>query len=807
MDLKAGPVFKPVEGIADDRGLMNFRLGTKTSIIISLLLTASLLVGLVITYQTERSRLEEMIHDKVQRVLEVLEAAHTQSMLHRGDKLDNNPVIEAMNGMLDNISNAEQEMEIWLFMGPKVAGHQRRLKREEIEPPQDEVDNEVLNSLKPVSRFVSDTLYRYSVPVILGQGPGNNYACFQCHGFDMGIEKGEPIGGFSIAYDATDDLEGFQNAMTEIAIYLALTVCVVWLGTIFIVRKTVSVPITNISNTIRRISENQEDVSVPDPSTANSVEISDLLVAAETFNQHNLQKMRQLRDALDEHDIVSITDVKGVITYANDKFCEISGYSRDELIGANHRIVKSDEHSPQLYQELWRTIANGDTWKGEIKNRKKNGDYYWVKITIVPFMNEKGKPFQYVAIRTNITKQKLIEQSLFETNEELERSVSELADSHGRLEQVAVEQIALSEDLSISRDEANAANVAKSEFLAAMSHEIRTPMTGVMGFADLLLDDDLADKSRDKVFKIKDATRSLMRIINDILDMSKMEAGKMEIENIDFHLPTLIKDALVLFEEKRHDQRAKRLSLETVLDDDFPTGLNSDPTRLRQILINLIGNAVKFTEQGSVRVKGSRISSDQGEAIIRFEIVDTGIGLKPEAIDKLFTEFTQADASISRRYEGTGLGLSICKRLVELMGGEIGVESEFGKGSTFWFTLPYTPSTVEVVAGPITSADGAVHYKGAVPLHILIADDNGLNQQIIFASVSGLGHTAEIAENGMMAVEMHERGQFDLILMDIRMPVMSGPDATRLIREMDEDKAKIPIVALTADAMEEHKKD
>jgi two-component system, sensor histidine kinase len=360
-------------------------------------------------------------------------------------------------------------------------------------------------------------------------------------------------------------------------------------------------------------------------------------------------------------------------------------------------------------------------------------------------------------------------------------------------------------DIHKARDDAEVATVAKSEFLASMSHEIRTPMTGVMGFADMLLEDQLPKESKDKVYKIKDATRSLMRIINDILDMSKMEAGKMEIENIDFHLPSTIDDALALFEEKRMGGRAKTLVLSSELGDGFPIGVNADPTRIRQILINLIGNAVKFTERGSVTVEGSCESID-GQEFVRIAIKDTGIGLKPESIDKLFSDFSQADASITRRFEGTGLGLSICKRLVEMMGGEIGVDSEFGKGSTFWFTLPYRKATSDVSETAMQSSSTAKSYKAVKPLHILVAEDNALNQQIITGVVTKLGHTIEMVEDGMAMVEAHERGSFDLILSDVRMPVMSGPDATRLIRRIEGDKASIPIVALTADAMEEHKK-
>ena len=357
-----------------------------------------------------------------------------------------------------------------------------------------------------------------------------------------------------------------------------------------------------------------------------------------------------------------------------------------------------------------------------------------------------------------------------------------------------------------AKEVAEYANRTKSEFLATMSHEVRTPITGIMGFADMLLGDDLTKVSKEKVYRIKDATRSLLTIINDILDMSKLEAGKMEIENIDFHLPSMINDVLALFGEKRKGKRGKGLKLETTLADDFPDSVNCDPIRLRQVLVNLIGNAVKFTKEGSVTVEGTLCQSDDGKDFLRIAIHDTGIGMTPESIAKLFSDFTQADASITRRFEGTGLGLSICKRLIEMMGGEIGIESEVGKGSTFWFTLPYVAATSEVSEISQAASATVTHYQANRPLNILIAEDNRLNQQIVMATVEAFGHETELAENGAEAVEAHERGNFDLIIMDVRMPEMSGPDATKMIRRMGGDKSKIPIIALTADAMVEHMK-
>lgn len=473
--------------------------------------------------------------------------------------------------------------------------------------------------------------------------------------------------------------------------------------------------------------------------------------------------------ALDEHAIVTVTDVKGSITYANDKFCEISGYQRDELIGSNHRLIKSDEHSEAFFKNLWRTISSGKVWRGEIKNRRKNGKFYWLSATIVPFLDARGKPHKYVAIRTDITAEREKEAALKKAT-------------------VAAE----------------AANTAKSEFLAAMSHEIRTPMTAVMGFADLLLDDDLPQLSKNKIFNIKDATRSLMKIINDILDISKLEAGMVELEYLDTDLTALFSDVFGMFQQSRLGECPTDIEFYLRLAPELSVGAHVDPTRLRQILVNLVGNAVKFTASGSVTLEGTLIATETDNPQMRIAVRDTGIGIAPDKIATLFDNFTQADASISRRFEGTGLGLSICRKLIHNMDGEIGVNSQLDQGSEFWFTLPYRPADRSMPTKDQSTIANSIGIASK-PLQILVVDDNQLNQKIISAMVGSLGHSWTVAENGADAVAMHRQGAFDLILMDIRMPVMSGTEATRVIRQMNGAQSTIPIIAVTADAMEDHR--
>ncbi|MFD2206015.1 ATP-binding protein [Kiloniella antarctica] len=383
---------------------------------------------------------------------------------------------------------------------------------------------------------------------------------------------------------------------------------------------------------------------------------------------------------------------------------------------------------------------------------------------------------------------------------------AELLESAELLEQRIKERTA---ELAQQYEAAQAANKSKQEFLATMSHEIRTPMTAVMGLSDMLLDEKLKSTTREKIEKIKGATQSLLVIINDILDLSKIEAGKLQLENTDFHFRSEIKKAVEIIERLAEE---KSLNLVINISDEIPTGLNGDPARIRQILINLLGNAVKFTAKGTVTLEVEKQpASGKDTPLLIFKISDTGIGIAPDTIDKLFNAFTQADTSIKRRYEGTGLGLVISKRLTEHMGGSISIKSEEGVGSTFEVTIPLIPSKSDVQNLP--TSDKAITYETQSPLTVLVVDDNQLNRRIIQVIMEKNGHKVLLAENGREAVDSVTKAgpeisqTPDLILMDVRMPEMSGPEATIAIRASKGPTAQIPIIALTADAMDEHVKE
>ena len=513
---------------------------------------------------------------------------------------------------------------------------------------------------------------------------------------------------------------------------------------------------------------------------------------AQTLARSDLQ-----RTALDRHAIVSETDTRGTITYVNDRFCQISGYTRDELIGRNHRMVNSGLHAKDFWKEMYRTLAGGKVWQAEVCNRAKDGSHYWVSTTNLATTDQTGKVSGYISVRTDVTEMKQRERALRSAEEQLQGRLIDLEDARTRIESEVGKQIELAEELSLARDDAESASRAKSEFLATMSHEIRTPMNGVLGMLGLLLDTPLSEEQRKLSTTAREAADSLLIIINDILDFSKLEAGKIELERMSFSVEQMVDGVISLLDSRA---KAKSLTLSAELSPDLPRWFVNDPTRLRQILFNLVGNAIKFTERGGVQVRATRRAVHGGDIEIRFEIKDSGIGLSEDGKARLFSRFSQADGSTTRKFGGTGLGLAICKQLAELMGGAIGVESEPGHSSTFWFTVrgQLGAAPAEDTASEIT----ALEVAPARPLRILVAEDNQVNQLVVTTMLGRLGHRVDVVGNGAEAVEAVQTVAYDIVLMDVHMPEMDGPTATQTIRKLTTPFAQIPIIALTANAMQ-----
>ncbi|HEX2525342.1 MAG TPA: ATP-binding protein [Geminicoccus sp.] len=350
----------------------------------------------------------------------------------------------------------------------------------------------------------------------------------------------------------------------------------------------------------------------------------------------------------------------------------------------------------------------------------------------------------------------------------------------------------------VAQARAEAGDRAKAQFLAAMSHEIRTPMTGVLGMADLLAAERLKPRQQAYLQAIRTSGRHLLSVINDVLDFSRFNAGGLVLEDIDFSVAQIGEQTRSILAPTARD---KGLRLTFDLSPDLPVTLRGDPTRLRQILVNLVGNALKFTSEGGVDVRIFAKDMNDEQVLCRFEVEDTGIGIPSDRLDDLFQAFTQADLSTTRKYGGSGLGLAICRQLVHAMGGKIGVKSDVGQGSLFWFEVPLDHARAEPIPHSVTWQEVASR-----PLRILVAEDVEINRDLIQAALGRDGHELVLVENGQEAVRMAGQEQFDVILMDVQMPVMDGIEATRRIRALPPPRNAVPILALTANVMEAERK-
>ena len=454
---------------------------------------------------------------------------------------------------------------------------------------------------------------------------------------------------------------------------------------------------------------------------------------------------------------VVITDLDGNIEYVNPKFTEITGYTKEEALGQNPSLMKSGAHDKEFYKKLWDAIRTGNEWRGEFLNRRKDGSRFWEMASISPVRNDMNQITHYIAIKEDITERKNIEQQLLEAKEKAEES--------DRL---------------------------KSAFLANMSHEIRTPMNAILGFSEILQHEGIRPEDRQEYIKlINDKGNDLMNIISDLIDISRIEAGDMKLVKTHIKINDMI---LELFDQVKKEKALKgkdEVQIRYRIQEDTEYSILSDKNRLRQVFNNLLGNALKFTNEGYIEV-GFDILDDH----VRFYVKDSGIGITPENQKVIFERFRQEDNSYTRKHGGTGLGLAISKQIVELLGGEIDVESKPDHGANFYFTLPLERKADPLPSGAKVDQPKYQNNLKLATKMILIAEDDSSNYMFLESLLRSTEAELIWARNGQQAVDIYaERDDIDLILMDIRLPEMNGLQATKKIRSTNQD---IPIIALTA---------
>ena len=468
--------------------------------------------------------------------------------------------------------------------------------------------------------------------------------------------------------------------------------------------------------------------------------------------------------AVDEHVIISITDRDGRIVYANSKFTKISGYSAEELMGQDHRILNSGYHPPIFFQEMWRCLLDKKRWRGRMRNKTKAGKFYWVDSTILPYADEEGEVIGFISIRTDIT-------PYITKNMLLQRYREHM------VERSEIQRM-------------------KTEFLMNISHELRTPMNGILGPLQILCEADLSAELASWAQLAEASATSLLNTLNTLIDVAQAEKCEISLNIQPVDLLKEVEAVIVSFSSRAE---AKRLPVRTWLPEDMPEALLCDKDRLKRVLSCLLDNAIKYTDDGWIDVFVHLHYSDMNHVRVRFTVQDTGSGLSADEKQRIFQSFCQASFAVGREHEGIGLGLSVVQNYVALMGGELRCESKKNQGSRFWFEL-------ELELSDAAAPDAAEKPFGGRQVEVLVVEDHKANQVFVERLLNSLGIHVDIAQDGVEALEAASSKVYDLILMDVRMPRMDGLETARRLREAHGMCSDVPIIALTANSSDTDRK-